>query len=169
MNTLVAANIACLEQGLAFLNSLPPGRYGESCPEVFGSSIGGHMRHNVDHCAALLAGLPDGEVDYDARERNPAIEVEPQAAAGVLLKLREGFEALAETDLDQPLRIRMDDGGGSDWSATSLRRELQFLLSHTIHHYALMVSIAARQGMQSFPEGFGVAPSTLSYQARRDA
>ena len=57
-----------------------------------------------------------------------------------------------------------DDGEDAEWSQTSVRRELQFLLSHTIHHYALIVAIAVRHGIVDFPEGFGVAPSTLNYK-----
>ena len=44
-------------------------------------------------------------------------------------------------------------------------RELQFLVSHTIHHYALIGVLLAAEGFDvslEFPE-FGVAPSTLTH------
>ena len=164
MNTLVAANMTCLEQGLALLEELPAEQYTGQCEEVFNSSIGGHIRHNLDHYAAFLAGYGLGEVDYDARGRNLEVESDPVEAFRMMDACRRGLEKLAVEDLDQPIRIRMDDGGDSTWSQTSLRRELQFLLSHSIHHYALIVSIANRHGIREFPEGFGVAPSTLHYK-----
>jgi hypothetical protein len=41
-------------------------------------------------------------------------------------------------------------------------RELQYLLSHTIHHYAIIGSILRAQGVEPGPD-FGVAPSTLRH------
>ena len=48
-------------------------------------------------------------------------------------------------------------------TTTSVLRELEFLLSHTIHHYALVAVMARIQGCEPGPT-FGVAPSTLKYQ-----
>jgi uncharacterized damage-inducible protein DinB len=164
MNTLLNANLACLQQGIDLLTRLPEAEYRAPCEALFNSSIGGHLRHNLDHYAAFLAGVGDGEIDYDARGRDRTVEADPAAAIALMRRLQAGLEQLAGCDLDQPLRIRMDDGGDSSWSATSLRRELQFLLSHGIHHYALIVAIAGGRGFGDFPENFGIAPSTLSYQ-----
>ncbi|MGC9451484.1 MAG: DinB family protein [Oceanipulchritudo sp.] len=148
------------------MKSLPPETYRRICPEVFNSTIGGHIRHNLDHYQALMRGEEKGEVDYDNREREARVETDPALAVAEMEKLRDRLEGLAGADLDRPLRVRMDDGGGSAWSRTTLRRELQFLLSHSIHHYALVVSIATRFGITRFPEGFGVAPSTIHYRAQ---
>ncbi len=52
-------------------------------------------------------------------------------------------------------------------SSSSLRRELHFLLSHTVHHYALIAMILARHGVEVEPD-FGVAPSTLRHWARQE-
>lgn len=165
MNSLLSANLSSLQQGIEFIQALPGPAYVRPCEDVFNSTIGGHMRHNLDHYAAFVSGLDSGYVDYDARERDPAIENEPKAAIRLMQQLIQSLEKLEEESLDRKLQIRMDDGGDSSWSHTSLRRELQFLLSHTIHHYALIVSIASRYGVSDFPDGFGVAPSTLHYQA----
>lgn len=164
MNSLVSANRACLQQGISFLESVPRDIYGRSCEEVFNSSIGGHIRHNLDHYAAFLDGFEDGRIDYDARRREADIEEDPLAAVELSRRLLEQMSGISEADPDRPLEIRMDDGGDSCWSRTSPRRELQFLLSHTIHHYALIVCIATRYGVSDFPESFGIAPSTISYR-----
>lgn len=163
MNTLIDANLSCLEQGVTFLEVIPQSTYSRKCPEIFGSSIGGHFRHNIDHYLAFMDGLESTRIDYDARERKTAVEEDPSEASRIMARLSAFLKQIEKADLDQELSIRMDDGGDSSWSRTTLRRELQFLLSHTIHHYALVVSIAARYGIDDFPEGFGVAPSTLHY------
>jgi len=164
MNTLIEANLSCLEQGTTLLEGISPNVYARKCPEIFGSSIGGHFRHNIDHYVAFMDGFESSEIDYDSRERRETMEEDPLEASRVMSRLSIFLKQISGEDLDQPLRIRMDDGGDSSWSQTTLRRELQFLLSHTIHHYALVVSIAARYGINEFPDGFGVAPSTLHYR-----
>jgi uncharacterized damage-inducible protein DinB len=45
---------------------------------------------------------------------------------------------------------------------TSLWRELTFVLSHTIHHNAVIAAMARTLGAV-VPEAFGYAPATLSY------
>ena len=167
MNTLAVSNISCLRQGIEFLVSLPEGLYSRPCEEVFGSTIGGHLRHNLDHYTAFMEGMEPGRVDYDARSRDTSIETRPEAAISLIESLIEKLGKMPEADLDREMEIRMDDGGSSSWSKTSLRRELQFLLSHTIHHYALIVSIARRFGWSGLPAEFGIAPSTLAHEARK--
>lgn len=169
MNTLIEANLSCLEQGITLLEAISPNVYARKCPEIFGSSIGGHFRHNIDHYIAFMDGFESSEIDYDSRERRETMEEDPSEASRVMARLSIFLKKISGEDLDQPLRIRMDDGGDSSWSQTTLRRELQFLLSHTIHHYALVVSIATRYGINEFPDGFGVAPSTLHYREAKGA
>ena len=169
MNTLVAANISCLDQGLAFLGNLEAGLYSRSCPELFNSTMGGHIRHNLDHYSAFLEGYAAGSVNYDARRRDSEVECDPEVAIRQIREIKNQLNKISEEEDDRLIRTRMDDGGDSKWSQTSLRRELQFLLSHTIHHYALIVSIAVRMGIVEFPEGFGIAPSTLKHKSAQGA
>ena len=149
MNTLIDANVACLGQGIDLLLKFPASIYSRQCPEIFNSSIGGHMRHNLDHYLAFFSGRAGGEVDYDARQRERAVEENPGAAIEVMRELLHQLEAMREADLDTRMRIRMDDGGDSSWSETTLRRELQFLLGHTIHHYALSPDLTAERGTRN--------------------
>lgn len=165
MKSLIAANLSCLQQGREFLAGITDSEYAEPCAHLFNSSIGGHFRHNLDHYEAFLDGLESGRIDYDRRGRSHEVET----CRGQAIALMESQEKrLAEIECcspEHPLRICMDDGGASAFSATSLQRELQFLLSHTIHHYALVVAIAASRGHTAFPPNFGIAPSTLHHQA----
>ena len=50
-----------------------------------------------------------------------------------------------------------------DWTASTVGRELAYLLSHTIHHYALIRLLAYDHGVRLDAE-FGVAPSTLKHR-----
>ena len=55
------------------------------------------------------------------------------------------------------------------WCDSSASRELEFLLSHTVHHYALIGVICQLAG-QTLPKDFGMAPSTLRHlQSQADA
>jgi len=47
---------------------------------------------------------------------------------------------------------------------SSVKRELQFLVSHTLHHYAL-IALQLKQQDQPVQPGFGMAPSTVRFQA----
>ena len=42
-------------------------------------TVGPHLRHVLDHYSALLAGLPDFRVDYDARARDSHLESDPRS------------------------------------------------------------------------------------------
>src|SRR5262249_7606644 len=41
---------------------------------VVSSTVGGHVRHCLDHVEALLAGLEEGELSYDHRQRGTEVE-----------------------------------------------------------------------------------------------
>ena len=54
-------------------------------------------------------------------------------------------------------------GEESTVSPSTIERELKFLVSHTVHHYAIIALQLRHQGVEPGPE-FGVAPSTLRYE-----
>lgn len=162
----------CLEQGINLMKQLSPEGYTGKHPECYNSTIGGHVRHNLDHFLCLQQGLPAGKVDYDARARDEFLENDPAYAASKMTELVEFVQNLAGENLDRTLHIKMDCGAHHDdveqWSQSSLRRELQFLISHTIHHYALIATLCSRTGLK-LPADFGVAPSTLRFRNSQDA
>ena len=54
-----------------------------------------------------------------------------------------------------------------EFSRSSVLRELQFLVSHTVHHYAIIKLHLQLQGCDTARlVSFGVAPSTQSYRQR---
>lgn len=146
-------NRALLEQGLALLTAMSDAQY---------ASVGPHYRHALDHYLAFFRGLPSGRVDYDAREREALLEHSRAAATAVTQECLAELQRLAG-QTDRPVQIQMETGvgGGPDWRASSVGRELQFLCSHTLHHYAL-IRLLSEPAIPLHPE-FGVAPSTLAY------
>jgi hypothetical protein len=154
-----------LRQGESLLNSLSDGEYTRKLPTVFGSTIGGHYRHCLDHFQSLLQGLDADEINYDHRERNPRIENDRNFALTETQRILRDFASVSTPFLDCPINVRSKvsyelDAGPSVGSTVG--RELMYAVAHAIHHYAL---IAVMCGMLEVPvpAGLGVAPSTLKY------
>lgn len=163
MRSLVEDNLRALRQGLELIASLDAELYGDPRSCRTGATIGAHFRHVLDHYLAFFAGLEGGIVAYELRDRDPRVEHDRGFASELGAGVLRSLEAL---DADRPLRLACRTGALAETddglSATSLRRELQFLLSHTVHHYALIAAELRVRG-HAVPPGFGVAPSTLGY------
>jgi hypothetical protein len=74
---------------------------------------------------------------------------------------------IADAWVARKLVVIMDLGAGGNSSecvsASSVGRELQYLVAHTVHHFALM-AVALRTCGHRLPDEFGVAPSTLRHE-----
>ncbi len=164
----IEANLSVLRQGIAAIAQVGPRLYAEG-PPGGGAPIGAQFRHVLDHYRCFLAGLPVGRIDYDARERDPAVEIEPVRAVAAAEQLIQGLGALSAEQLERPLLVNAAMGSDPDdpvdWAPSTGRRELGFLLSHTVHHYSL-IGLLARQAGIEIDQEFGVAPSTLAYRKR---
>jgi len=164
--SVLAANLALLEQGLELLERLSDGAYaGESEGP---KPVGPHFRHVLEHYSCFLDGVAGGRIDYDARPREVALETDRAAARQRIVELVGGLTALADADLDLAAQVRLECGLGGDgeqWSRSTVRRELHFLVSHTVHHFALIGLLLERHGVAPDAE-FGVAPSTLLHRRR---
>jgi hypothetical protein len=166
MDQLIADNVTCLRQGIHFLDRLPPLHYVQPCTACFDSTIGGHFRHNIDHYEQFLDGVPKRKINYDDRSRRIEVETESAVARDAMQQLMDKLSALEfHGQSEAPLEVLMDGGSDARWTLSSVSRELQFLISHTIHHYAMIVTIAHTQGFTDFSTDFGVAPSTLKHRS----
>ena len=129
--------------------------------------MGGHLRHCLDFYNSFLGGFASGQVDYDARARDPRIETDRAYAIGIVESIMGRLHEVSQADEDRPLRVAGDRGPGEEgekaWSRSTVRRELQFLRSHTVHHYALIGAVLKLVGFE-VDRDFGVAPSTLTYR-----
>jgi uncharacterized damage-inducible protein DinB len=164
---LALANILYLKQGMDLLQSIPDALYVKTRPPEFPSGIGAHIRHNLDHVINFVNGWREGSVDYDLRLREKDVETSRAAALDRIQWLIRQLEKIADGDEARSLMVKMDEGGEEDetrnWSQSTVKRELQFLLSHTVHHYALIAVLLRLEGVEPV-DGFGVAPSTLRFQ-----
>lgn len=164
---LAADNVAHLRHGVDLLDRVDDATYARGNPATFGSGFGPHLRHCIDHYERFLAGLAAGRVDYDARDRDRRVETDRAFARERLEALIAALAAIPPERGGEPLSVRMDCGGDNEaasaWSGSTVGRELQFLVSHTVHHYALIAFILRSQGVDTGP-AFGVAPSTLRHQ-----
>lgn len=154
-----------LDQAIALTLRLDEAEFARSPEPLASHGVGAHVRHALDVITCFLDGVAEGRVDYDLRERDPRIEGEPLFAARRLVEERERLFGLSGLDPATVLDVRMDapeDAGAAAWSRSSLGRELSFVLSHTIHHYALMALLLRSRGLDPGAD-FGVAPSTLRY------
>lgn len=164
---LVTHNVELLLRGRALLQGIDDRTYRCPVDTVFGSTIGGHVRHNLDHYTLFLDGLSACEIDYEPRAREARIEASVEAACTAIGQVCERLHALHDGQMTRPLFLRTR--GRIDPVATSVPRELDFLSSHTVHHYALVAVLCRLQDIDVDRE-FGVAPSTLRHRLQcRDA
>jgi hypothetical protein len=164
-------NIAVLQQGLDLIRRLDDELYTPEPGKARTGSVGMQFRHGLDFYFCLLAGLESGEVDYENRQRDDRIAEDRLYAAGRMEDLVATLATLGDDDADRRIRTRGEApaGAGHDtapWAASSGLRELQFLFSHTVHHYAIIRLLLAARGFEAGQE-FGVAPSTLRYWEQR--
>ncbi|MEL7059058.1 MAG: DinB family protein [Acidobacteriota bacterium] len=163
-------NIHFLEQGLELLASLDDACFVTVAQRGQGSA-GAHLRHVLDYYRCFLGGLEDGAVDYDARSRDRTVETDRGAASAAIAEIVERLDALSESTFDRALEIKVDAAAWRDsgrLTHSTVGRELQFLLSHTVHHYALIAMLLRLQNVEP-GDAFGVAPSTLEHRQRLDA
>lgn len=166
---MLASQLEIIKQGEDYLNSLisdnSKSNYCKVLSPLFISSAGAHMRHIIDHYLALISGLSVGKVDYDIRHRNSKVEQEPKLALDKLVQISHWLKSLGEADLTQALILNTEisiQEHKVQSVPTSLARELIFVSSHAIHHYAMIAQISQQQKMQ-LPSSFGIAPATATY------
>ncbi len=163
LSPVVAANLHCLGQAIELLSRLPERAFART-EARHARTVGPHLRHVLDHYSSFLAGLPDFRVDYDARERELRLESDLEFASARMRHIKGELVLVDEDLLELPIQIRLECGGAEaeQWSHSTVRRELQFLLSHTVHHFALIAVLLERFEI-AVPDDFGIAPSTLKY------
>ncbi len=167
---VVNSNIFFLNQGIELLTEVSDDQYSSNDGKYNKSGIGRHFRHIIEHYISLL-NEQDGHVDYDARERNLRLEVDREFMISTMREIMENLQVFSTNPdaLDKLITVRSNEGVGeenSPLSRSTIRRELQFLISHTVHHYALIGLILKTMGFNPSPE-FGVAPSTLRHEQEK--
>ena len=163
MSLLTQHNVQVLEQALALVAAHQ--RIGSP---AYAGPVGAHLRHIVEHYEALLAPPLQGVVDYDSRPRDALLERCPNTAAARIAQLIERLRELARTgaDTDAPVAVRVHIGSAGQWPVevpSTLARELVFVASHAVHHYAVLVAFCREHGI-AIDADFGKAPATVAHQ-----
>jgi hypothetical protein len=164
MNPTISDCVASLNQSIALLENLDDKSYAETNGLPVRSSVGVHLRHCIEFYECFLCGVRLGGVDYNKRIRETLIETDRNFAITKLRIIISELELLSIEE-DALLFVCVENGDAdnpSDWCRSTVLRELQFLLSHTTHHYALMALMLKLQG-QTVDEEFGVTPSTMKF------
>jgi uncharacterized damage-inducible protein DinB len=132
-----------------------------AAPSRMSGSIGGHVRHCLDHTDALLGAIDRREMTYDCRRRGTAIETDRLTAMIEIDRLCVELDDVLERVLAEPIGLRSltERGGLPVRVASTVGREVAFVIQHTVHHCAILAILLEQIGV-SVPQGFGYAPST---------
>jgi len=163
---MVASLQAVLRQADDLCARLDDVQFSSRCSALGNSTIGQHLRHCLDHFDQFLDGVSEGFVDYDSRLRDAACEQRLDRAQQRVDGIRDRLDRdLASVLADRPVRVRQACQSDTDAEVepSTCGRELQFLLSHTVHHFAMVAAICRLQGVD-VPSDYGVAPSTLRHR-----
>lgn len=161
-DALVDDNDGYLEQVAELLRVIPAGDYASR--DGANDAIGAHVRHLLEHYESLLRST--GFTDYDQRNRDREVERDTALALRRIADIRDALRAVVPPGQDTRMSVTYNcERGGRVTHLpldSSLERELLFLVSHTVHHMALIAVLARMRGI-TVPESFGVAPSTLRH------
>jgi hypothetical protein len=170
-SALISAAEDVLRQGLALLDNIDAETYSRKEDGAWGSSIGAHYRHVLDHFLCLIEGLWDAQINYDHRGRNREIEGSIEVAREGTLNLIEAIRGIPADVLNQECEVVYSVGYGNK-SVQAVRsvvaRELMFCVGHAIHHYAILKLLCSVRAV-ALPYEFGIAPSTLKYHEAQAA
>jgi hypothetical protein len=140
--------------------------YREGARPGFEQVVGPHLRHVIEHFEALAMPGQAGVVDYDSRPRDRELEKQPDLASARISALQRWLSDGLAPFLERPLRVRGLGGLGGEFSfevVSTVARELVFLSSHAVHHYALVKQHCLAEGIELGVD-FGKAPATLAHE-----
>lgn len=170
---ILNANLDALEEGLELLRNISVRDFSASCAPTFQSVIGAHFRHLLEHYVCLLKTLDSGEVCYDSRPRDMRLEQDLDYALNTMLdviqrlgEIRQRHIKDADGGAGAVKGILVNDQQSVQPVVSTMHRELLFLQSHTVHHYAMIAAMCRILGVSIEPD-FGVAIATRVFEAQQ--
>ncbi len=167
LQRLIKENKTQLDSGLSVLGIISDVHYrfdgGSESPWM--SGVGQHFRHIIEFYVTFLSQYP--RVNYDLRQRNQILETDRNAAADKINELKTALAPFEDRKRDEKITLYERDipfDKNDNLVNSTLSRELRYLVEHTVHHYAIIAMFLKNFGYQ-VPYGFGVAQSTLEYEA----
>ena len=168
----IADNIDLIRQGVVAIAVVGPDAYRGGPDSETVSPVGAHFRHVLDHYRAFLNGLSTGVLNYDVRDRDQRVETDVAVATRTAEDVIVQLEEIPGPRLPQSIQVSANviENGKSvvDWTGSTVQRELMYLLSHTVHHYAIIRLLAKQTGVE-LDADFGVAPSTIAHRRLHEA
>ena len=144
--------------------------FSKPLPELSNSTFGQHVRHTLEFFLCLFDAKNEGLINYDNRKHDKFIESDSRLAVSIIESIQkflsEQIDDFAVSfEANYTLRV-----GENQQMASSFNRELAYNIEHAIHHMALL-KIAVNHSLSyiELPQGFGVATSTIRYQAGSNA
>ncbi len=145
----------------------------------YGQAVGPHLRHVLDHYRAFMTGLqhaPEILICYDVRDRDLSLQSQPTVAIAQLASMEQQLRLCADHpcpawDMDTPVQVVAQAGLQREFqlsTSSKLGRELLFLSSHTVHHFALVAHYCKAAGVDMGAD-FGKAPATVAYERMVEA
>lgn len=155
---------ALLEQAIVLVEMIDDEVFAEKSNISPHGSIGTHLRHILGFYQSFISGLESGRVDYNQRPRDRLLELDRRYTLNTIEATIAGLNSMTKHAGAYPLLVAAEqvDKEITVWCHSTFLRELDFLQSHTIHHYSLIAMLLRLRGIDPGPE-FGVAPSTLNY------
>ncbi len=162
---MINSQIEVLQQAQQYLKATTTEHYQQVISPQFMSSAGAHIRHVLDHYYAIQLGLEDRIINYDVRQRGGEIEFSPEQAYNSIEQLKVFLNSLTQQQLGTIMQLTTEVAINEkqvQTVTTTLARELIFVSSHAIHHFAMVEQIAKAQKAFT-PEHFGIAPATATF------
>lgn len=139
-------------------------------PDVdFSAQAGPHLRHVIEHYDAFVGQVADRSVDYDARARDVEVERDHIVARARVERVQRQLRGMAGASFEDPIAVHLRgglDGEENFVTFSTVGRELLFLSSHAVHHYALIRMHCLRDGI-ALGIDFGKAASTVHHEHQR--
>lgn len=161
---LIGGCINCVDQCDLILSIVSQDNYIDGSNSS--SSIGAHIRHILDRFHCFFAGQAGASIDYDARKRDQEIEHNLEAATFALASVARRIEQLGESSIGNELIVVKESVLPSSPAveiSSTVERELMGLITHSIHHLAI-ISLLAKSFGHQIDSDFGKAPSTIVYE-----
>ena len=159
----VLASLSILFNKLSFvLSKLSNNEYTKPCLLLNNATIEQHVRHIIELVQELNNGYYIGEVNYDNRKRNVAIETEVEYGIDLLKSLNISIN---KKDKEIELIVNYSNKEADFVKVkTSYFRELVANVEHCVHHMALIRVGINEVAKIELPSDFGVAISTIKHK-----
>ena len=141
---------------------------------LFKASVGGHMRHSLDHIRVAVTAARDpatDRLDYDSRMRGTDIERDPASALCAVKQIIDDlneFNTSSDRSLVRFVHVSFigDPLTGAAYSVpSSVHRELSFAVHHASHHLFLIRVMMESMGYK-LDKNVGIANSTIIHAAK---